>query len=620
MKEKEVREIIEETKLIENKLIKIDEYYKGKLLGKGGFAKCYEFESKEDGKIYAGKIISKNMFNEKTENEKDVIRAQRNKEGIQKETETQKSLKHPKIVKVKTFFEDEQNVYIILEKCVNGTLDDLLKKRKHLTEIEVQCYMFQLIQGLKYIHNKKFVHRDLKPSNIFLDEKLELKIGDFGLVKKISKENDKIYECCGTVPFMAPEIFNLEKGYSFEVDIWAIGVIMFLLLTGQYPFTAVKNKIKKFEYEFPDNIKISEAAKDLIKQILNINPLKRPCLSQILYHDFFHNCKFPELLEPSTLNEADSSSLFKKYNENLDENEVMNKEVQPIFKKLYKLKISDIIEIEYNKIDTYVLVNQSELESFDYWISYFHYSTHYKFFYYEVNNGLFGFISDEDDKTQLVFDSQNSVFYNIIRINGQDEEEDFKIEKYKKKDCPEELEEKLEELLNYNKKKKQKIEKKPVQIVTNSDESLSIQKSGTIESSISQSIECEDNKNSTEKESNENDDNFHDIKLIYIRKLQKESLADFLLLSDFTKQIIYHDKAEIILSDYKPNLVYVDRHKERTIIPIFNILNNSSKELIQRLKYMKKISIKGIKQRMEIKYKKVHPDYDENKNNNNDED
>ena len=79
--------------------------------------------------------------------------------------------------------------------------------KKHLTEIEVQCYIFQLIQGLNYIHNKKLIHCDLKPSNLLLDEKfgeIELKIADFGLVKRILNDNDKLKECCGTIPFMAP--------------------------------------------------------------------------------------------------------------------------------------------------------------------------------------------------------------------------------------------------------------------------------------------------------------------------------------------------------------------------------------------------------------------------------
>ena len=79
----------------------------------------------------------------------------------------------------------------------NKSLDDLLKERKHLSEFEVQSYIFQLIQGLKYLHDRNIIHRDLKPSNIFLDEKLEIKIGDFGLIAKLDKDKDRRMTCCG---------------------------------------------------------------------------------------------------------------------------------------------------------------------------------------------------------------------------------------------------------------------------------------------------------------------------------------------------------------------------------------------------------------------------------------
>ena len=81
--------------------------------------------------------------------------------------------------------------------------------------------MFQLIQGLKYLHDRNIIHRDLKISNLFLDEKLELKIGDFGLIAKLNNSRDRRYTYCGTPYYMAPEVIEPgEKGYSFEVDIW----------------------------------------------------------------------------------------------------------------------------------------------------------------------------------------------------------------------------------------------------------------------------------------------------------------------------------------------------------------------------------------------------------------
>ena len=94
-------------------------------------------------------------------------------------------MNYSKVVKIKSYSENAEKVYIIQELCKNRALSDLVKKRGHLTEIEVQSYMFQIIQGLKYIHNNNIIHRDLKPSNIFISDKMELKIGDFGLIAKV---------------------------------------------------------------------------------------------------------------------------------------------------------------------------------------------------------------------------------------------------------------------------------------------------------------------------------------------------------------------------------------------------------------------------------------------------
>ena len=344
---KEVEEdIIIEKKLDDKNEVIIDKYHKGKLLGHGGFSQCYEFKSENDGIIYAWIIFDKTKFKRKENKETEF-------QFCRKEIEIQKNLNHPKIVKVKSYFEDENNAYLVLEKCNNNSLNHLLSKRTKLTEIEVQCYMFQLIQGLLFLHNKGYIHRDIKPQNLFLADNLELKISDFGLVYKLNK-NEKIIDFCGTLIFMAPEIFKTE-GYSYEVDIWAIGVIMYLLLIGQYPFNN-KDEITNKILNFPNDIKISKAAQNLIEQILVKEPKKRPNLTQILYHDFFHNNKFPEFLDISTLETAPDNSLFKKYNPDLNEDDIINKEVKNT--KLYTLKVPKIVEAKYENIDNYTLIDQ----------------------------------------------------------------------------------------------------------------------------------------------------------------------------------------------------------------------------------------------------------------------
>ena len=111
--------------------------------------------------------------------------------------------------------------------CKNQTLNELLRRRKTLTEIEVQCYVIQLIKGLQYLHSHKIIHRDLKLGNLFLTDKMELKIGDFGLATKLDYDGEKKKTVCGTPNYIAPEVLD-GGGHSYEVDIWAIGIISHL--------------------------------------------------------------------------------------------------------------------------------------------------------------------------------------------------------------------------------------------------------------------------------------------------------------------------------------------------------------------------------------------------------
>ena len=255
-------------------------------------------------------------------------------------------------------------------------------------------------------------------------------------------KNEKVFDYCGTEKYMAPEIFE-NKGYSFEVDIWAVGIIMYVLLVGKYPFKD-KDEIKTKILNFPNDIKISNAAKNLIEQILVKEPKMRPNLSQILYHDFFHNHKFPELLDISTLETIPDNSLFKRYNPNLNEDDLISKDVKNT--KLYKLMVPKISEAKYENIDNYILIDQSLLKGFDYWVSYFHKSSNYDFYYYEMNNGLYGLIILGE--INIIINEKNKKLYNIIN-NGDDEED--KIEKYDIDKYPENLKENVDDLINYHK-------------------------------------------------------------------------------------------------------------------------------------------------------------------------
>ena len=151
-------------------------------------------------------------------------------------------------------------------------MNELLRRRKRLTELEVQCYVNQIVSALKNVHGQRIIHRDLKLGNLFLSEKMEIKVGDFGLATKLEYEGEKKRTICGTPNYIAPEILEGKTGHSYEVDVWSLGVIIYTLLIGKPPFETsdVKTtyrRIRMNAYSFPEHVTISSAAKNLITKL-----------------------------------------------------------------------------------------------------------------------------------------------------------------------------------------------------------------------------------------------------------------------------------------------------------------------------------------------------------------
>ena len=137
----------------------------------------------------------------------------------------QSELHHPNIVEVQGSFIFDGSTFIVLDLCENGSLDDMIRARGHLTEPEVRAFTIQIAGALKYLRSKGIIHRDLKPRNIGLDANMNVKIGDFGLAAGLQSPGDRVFERCGTLKYMAPEVFQRE-GYDQSVDLWSLGVIM----------------------------------------------------------------------------------------------------------------------------------------------------------------------------------------------------------------------------------------------------------------------------------------------------------------------------------------------------------------------------------------------------------
>merc|ERR1719502_1251090 len=178
-------------------------------------------------------------------------------------------------------------------------MNELLKRRKRLHELEVKCYTQQVINALKYLHSHRVIHRDLKLGNLFLNDKMEVKIGDFGLATKLEFDGERKRTICGTPNYIAPEVLEGKQNeHSYEVDVWSLGVILYTMLIGRPPFEtsdvkATYRRIRYNQYSFPDTVRLSDSAKDLIAAILRTDPRARPSLDEICGSPWFQTSRIP---------------------------------------------------------------------------------------------------------------------------------------------------------------------------------------------------------------------------------------------------------------------------------------------------------------------------------------
>ena len=555
--------------VVEEKIIKVTgdvqirKYYRGRLLGKGGFAKCYEFTCSENKKIFAAKVVAKSG----------LVKS-RAKQKLISEIKIHKSLHHPQIVAFEHYFEDTENVYILLEMCQNQTLNELLKRRKRLTEIEVQCYIVQLIKALKYLHSHRVIHRDLKLGNLFLTEKMELKVGDFGLATKLDFEGERKRTVCGTPNYIAPEILDGKTGHSYEVDIWSLGVIIYTLIIGKPPFETrdVKTTYKRIKmnaYTFPENAIISEAAKNLISQILVLDPGKRPTLDQILTHDFFNQgTSIPKLLPTSTLACTPSLSYIRQFMPEAGKDGIVNKPVSTT-KLIDKPSGNNNAPSGENKNekeekDLNVKAQQGDpnLKGPDTWVKkWVDYSSKYGLGYLLSNNfsGVFF-----NDSSKIILNPSTKQFFYIERRTSDKQEI---IYSHTLDDYPKDLQKKVT-LLNHFKNYLE-------------GESSSTE---TTPGNSEQENNKGNNEENEDKEANKKDKPF-----TYVKKWMRTRHAIMFRLSNTIVQVCFQDKTEIILSSESRVVTYCNKKGEGMTYPLSTALEMSNYEMTKRLKYTKDI-------------------------------
>jgi len=256
------------------------QYRRGDYLGKGASSRVYELTSIDTGTTYAVKIIPKASIT-KPSIKKRLI----NEIGIQQ------TLDHPHVVKLSRYFEDDVNIYIILNLSPHQSLKELIDRRKYISENEARPLVWQLLSALTYLHGTRVVHRDIKLGNLLFDADYNLQVADFGLAIRFDNDTDTDTAIVGTPNYISPEMLD-SKPYSFSVDIWAVGIVMYTLLVGTPPFETASirttyQRIRENEWSFPDKPVLSEEARQLITDILKTDPLQRPSLVEIKNSPWF---------------------------------------------------------------------------------------------------------------------------------------------------------------------------------------------------------------------------------------------------------------------------------------------------------------------------------------------
>ncbi|XP_035169047.1 inactive serine/threonine-protein kinase PLK5-like, partial [Oxyura jamaicensis] len=201
-------------------------FRRGRLLGEGAFGRCYRLTEVASGRVYAAKVIPRAR-----------LTAPGIAERVERERELQGRLCHRHVVHLHGHFADRSHLYLLLEHCGRRSLADILRARGMLTEPEARYYLRQGIAGLRYLHGQGVVHRDLKPSNVLVTERMQVKIGDLGLAQQEAAGSRCWGALCGTPSYMAPEVVD-RKGHGVPSDVWALGCVMYALLTGSPPFEA----------------------------------------------------------------------------------------------------------------------------------------------------------------------------------------------------------------------------------------------------------------------------------------------------------------------------------------------------------------------------------------------
>ncbi|XP_034041769.1 serine/threonine-protein kinase SIK1 [Thalassophryne amazonica] len=268
-------------------------------LGKGNFAVVKLARHKVTKTQVAIKIIDKTRLNPS------------NLEKIYREVQIMKLLNHPHIIKLYQVMETKDMLYIVTEYAKNGEMFDYLTSNGRMSEDEARKKFWQILTAVDYCHRHHIVHRDLKTENLLLDANMNIKLADFGF-GNFYNAGEPLSTWCGSPPYAAPEVFEGKEYEGPQLDIWSLGVVLYVLVCGSLPFDgpslpALRQRVTEGRFRIP--FFMSQDCENLIRKMLVVDPAKRISIAQIKQHRWM-------LADPTAPHQTLSHSMTE-YNSNL---------------------------------------------------------------------------------------------------------------------------------------------------------------------------------------------------------------------------------------------------------------------------------------------------------------
>ena len=297
----------------------IGNYQLGKEIGSGAFGKVLLGKHIPTGEKVAIKILNKIILS----------RTPDDYQLVKQELSILKIVKHKYIVRLFEILETSRYIFIVMEYCEGGDIMNYIISRGRLSENESLKFFHQLINALFYLHSQNIAHRDIKIDNLLLDSNNNLKLIDFGLSTKY-KDNELLNQPCGTIVYAAPEVLDYKDYHGMLADVWSCGIVLYGMLSGFLPFGDSDDEINK-KMVLEGKIKMpnffSEGAKNLLKHMLEVNPLTRFTLDDIMEHSWFNKIKYnitPGIIVGVNKIPVDEKIVDLCVTYNLDKNKVRN--------------------------------------------------------------------------------------------------------------------------------------------------------------------------------------------------------------------------------------------------------------------------------------------------------